>query len=90
MKRISFLLLIVVTAMFASCNKDNNAEEFVGKYKSTIVTTGDLKITNPEGETSNIITPEYQSVDLDITLGSKKDEVIVKLQITEIKYYSFP
>lgn len=78
MRRISFLLLIVVTAMFASCNKDNNAEEFVGKYKSTIVTTGDLKITNPEGETSNIITPEYQSVDLDITLGSKKDEVIVK------------
>lgn len=52
MKKLSFLLLIVVTAMFASCNSNDEAEKFVGKYKSTILTTGDLKITNPAGEIS--------------------------------------
>ena len=89
MKR-TFLALVCVLALFASCNKEKPNEKFVGNYKAESM---ELKATLESSDQTvqslvngQEIPVNFDDVLLSITAGNKKDEVTAVMTVEGDNY----
>lgn len=92
MKR-TFLALVCVLALFASCNKEKPNEKFVGNYKAddmelkaTISTTATLPGGIENMFNGQELPVSFDDVALNVTAGNKKDEVTAVMTIEGDNY----